>query len=75
MEFDSENYKSESEDDTETVEVKEGKRALTVIKSVIPAKKSRQDSSSEEDSEDEDVLDTGLSLGEDEDLALKLLSK
>merc|ERR1719418_172331 len=58
-----------SDDETETVEVKEGKRALTVIKSVIPAKKSRQESSSDEDDND-DTLDTGLSLGEDEDLAL-----
>merc|ERR1712029_1316670 len=68
---------SEDEDETETVQVKEGKRALTVIKSVIPAKRSRQDSSSEEDDDEDDdnVLDTGLSLGEDEDLALKLLSK
>jgi len=68
---------SSEEDDAEPVEkvvVKEGKRKMTVIKSVIPAKKSRQESSSE-DSEDDDVLDTGLSLGEDEDLALKLLSR
>ena len=68
---------SEDEDDTETVEVKEGKRSLTVIKSVIPSKRSRksEESSEEESSEDDDVMDTGLSLGEDEDLALKLLSK
>ena len=65
---------SENEnDDTETVQVKEGKRSLTVIKSVIPAKRSRTVSSSSE--EEEDTLDTGLSLGEDEDLALKLLSR
>merc|ERR1712034_192585 len=65
---------SDSEDTpTETVEVKEGKRKLTVIKSVIPSKRSRQESSDEE-SEDE-VLDTGLSLGDDEDLAMKLLSR
>ena len=55
----------------ETVEVKEGKRSLTVIKSVIPAKRARKESSSS----DEETLDTGLSLGEDEDLALKLLSR
>merc|ERR1711936_1016413 len=56
----------------ETIEVKEGKRKLTVIKSVIPNKRSRHGSSSSSsngDSEDE-VLDTGLSLGDDEDLAL-----
>jgi len=60
----------------ETIEVKEGKRKLTVIKSVIPNKRSRHGSSSSSngDSEDE-VLDTGLSLGDDEDLALKLLSR
>merc|ERR1712098_495857 len=62
------------EPSNETVEVKEGKRKLTVIKSVIPAKRSRHTSSSSEDSEDE-VLDTGLSLGDDEDLALKLLNR
>jgi len=71
---DSDAYSSDSENTpTETVEVKEGKRKLTVIKSVIPAKRSRQESSDEE-SEDE-VLDTGLSLGDDEDLAMKLLSR
>ena len=71
---DDEDGDSESDDDdTETVQVKEGKRSLTVIKSVIPAKRSRTESSSSE--EEEDTLDTGLSLGEDEDLALKLLSR
>jgi len=71
----SESDNSDSEEpSTETVEVKEGKRKLTVIKSVIPAKRSRHTSSSSEDSEDE-VLDTGLSLGDDEDLALKLLNR
>jgi len=63
------------EDETETVQVKEGKRSLTVIKSVIPSKKLRKSSSEDDSSDDEDVLDTGLSLGEDEDLALKLLLK
>ena len=62
-----------NEDHTETVEVKDGKRSLTVIKSVIPAKRSRRESSSSSDDDDE-TLHTGLSLGEDEDLALKLLS-
>jgi len=64
---------SDDEQPAENVEIKEGKRKVTVIKSVIPAKRSRQDSSSDES--EEDVLDTGLSLGEDEDLALKLLSR
>jgi len=63
------------DDDTETVEVKEGKRSLTVIKSVIPAKRSRTESSSSEEEEEDNTLDTGLSLGEDEDLAIKLLSR
>ena len=62
-----------NEDHTETVEVKDGKRSLTVIKSVIPAKRSRRESSSSSYDDDE-TLHTGLSLGEDEDLALKLLS-
>ena len=53
--------------------MKEGKRSLTVIKSVIPAKKARLEESS--DDNEDDVLDTGLSIGEDEDLALRLLSK
>merc|ERR1712002_922308 len=72
---DSDGDDSDSGDEApaETVEIKEGKRKLTVIKSVIPNKRSRHDSSSSSsgDSEDE-VLDTGLSLGDDEDLALKL---
>ena len=46
-----------------------------MIKSVIPSKKLRKSSSEDDSSDDEDVLDTGLSLGEDEDLALKLLLK
>jgi len=65
----------DNEDETETVQVKEGKRSLTVIKSVIPSKKLRKSSSEDESSDGENVLDTGLSLGEDEDLALKLLLK
>merc|ERR1712098_164728 len=72
---DNEVQSEDNEDETETVQVKEGKRSLTVIKSVIPSKKLRKSSSEDESSDDEDVLDTGLSLGEDEDLALKLLLK
>ena len=67
------NNDESEEDNNETVEVKEGKRSLTVIKSVIPAKKARLEESS--DDNEDDVLDTGLSIGEDEDLALRLLSK
>jgi len=78
IESGSEGDNSESDEaPEETVEVKEGKRKLTVIKSVIPNKRSRHGSSSSSsngDSDDE-VLDTGLSLGDDEDLALKLLSR
>jgi len=59
----------------ETIEVKEGKRKLTVIKSVIPNKRSRHGSSSSNGDSEDEVLDTGLSLGDDEDLALKLLSR
>jgi len=71
---------SDSEEDDgsqEKVEIKDNKRSLTVIKSVIPSKRRRteSDSSSGDDLSDDDVLDTGLSLGDDEDLALKLLSQ
>ena len=73
---------SDSESDRETVEIKDKKRSLTVIKSVIPSKKRRlaetsseDDQSDDDDDDDDDVLDTGLSLGDDEDLALKLLSQ
>ena len=75
---------SDSEDDSEgeKVEIKDKKRSLTVIKSVIPSKKRRlaetsseDDQSDDDDDDDDDVLDTGLSLGDDEDLALKLLSR
>ena len=60
---DSSDEESETE---EKVEVKESKRKLTVITSHIPAKRRRENA-------EEDGTDTGLSLGEDEDLALKLL--
>jgi len=60
----------DSESNDEEVEIKEGKRKLTVIKKVIPKKKLKQDSSDDE----VNMMDTGLSLIEDEDLALKLLS-
>merc|ERR1712228_586262 len=63
---------SSKESSSERIQVKEGKRKLTIIKSVIPAKRQRSESTSDES--DNEVLDTGLSLGEDEDLALKLLS-
>merc|ERR1711874_617299 len=55
----------ESED--EQTEVKVGKRKITVIKKVVP-KKPRVD-------DDDNVLDTGLSMVDDEDLALQLLAK
>ena len=72
---------SDSEFEEEKVEIKDKKRSLTVIKSVIPSKKRRlaesssEDDLSDDDDDDDDVLDTGLSLGDDEDLALKLLSQ
>jgi len=64
---------SSNDSSSERIQVKEGKRKLTIIKSVIPAKRQRSDSTSDESNDE--VLDTGLSLGEDEDLALKLLSR
>jgi len=57
---------SESSSDDEEVEVKEGKRKVTVVRKVVPKKRKTESS-------DEDVIDTGLSLGDDEDLALRLL--
>ena len=67
---------SDSDASEEKVEIKDNKRSLTVIKSVIPSKRRRTETESEDSSEDDDdVLDTGLSLGDDEDLALKLLSQ
>ena len=60
---DSSDEESETE---EKVEVKESKRKLTVITSHIPAKRRRENA-------EEGGTGTGLSLGEDEDLALKLL--
>jgi len=60
---------SDGDEASEEVEVKEGKRSRTLIKKVIPRKKARRDSSEEE------LLDTGLSLGDDEELALRLLQR
>jgi len=57
------------------VQVKQNKRKLTVITKVVPKKNARHDFSEDEDGEDVDVMDTGLSLGEDEDLAMQLLSR
>ena len=71
----------DSEGGEERVEIKDKKRSLTVIKSVIPSKKRRlvesssEDDLSDDEDDNDDVLDTGLSLGDDEDLALKLLSQ
>lgn len=59
-----------SDDDDKETEVKVGKRKITVIKKVVP-KKARL----EEEEDANQVLDTGLSLEDDEDLALQLLSK
>ena len=54
----------------EEVVVKEGKRKKTIIKKIIP-KKPRL----EEEEEESFKLDTGLSLGDDEDLAMQLLRR
>lgn len=56
------------EEDNET-EVKEKAETITVIKKRIPKKRRV------EEEEEETVLDTGLTLEEDEDLALQLLSR
>jgi len=53
----------------EEVVVKEGKRKKTIIKKIIP-KKPRL-----EEEEESFKLDTGLSLGDDEDLAMQLLRR
>jgi len=68
-------------EDEEQTEVKVGKRKITVVKKVIPKKKARVVGDEEEDDDmfvDDDhdnILDTGLSMVDDEDLALQLLSK
>ena len=53
----------------EEVVVKEGKRKKTIIKKIIPKKKAKLDE------EDGAKFDTGLSLGDDEDLAMQLLRR
>ena len=56
----------EAEEAVEEVEVKEGKRKKTIIKKTIPKKKAKLEPA-------EELFDTGLSLGDDEDLAMRLL--
>merc|ERR1711874_260733 len=81
---DNSDAKSEGDDDAvsddsdeEQTEVKVGKRKITVVKKVIPKKKARvagdQDNFFGDDHDN--ILDTGLSMVDDEDLALQLLSK
>merc|ERR550517_564801 len=62
--------KEKEEEAEEEVVVKEGKRKKTIIKKIIPKKKAKLDV-------DEEGLkfDTGLSLGDDEDLAMQLLRR
>ena len=55
----------------EEVVVKEGKRKKTIIKKIIPKKKAKLDDLEEEGTK----FDTGLSLGDDEDLAMQLLRR
>ena len=55
----------------EEVIVKEGKRKKTIIKKIIPKKKAKLDDLEEEGTK----FDTGLSLGDDEDLAMQLLRR
>ena len=52
----------------EEVVVKEGKRKKTIIKKIIPKKPRLEE-------EEGFKLDTGLSLGDDEDLAMQLLRR
>jgi hypothetical protein len=55
-------------------EVKENGETVTLITKRIPKKKKRARLDMEEE-EEERVMDTGLSLQDDEDLVLRLLSK
>ncbi len=55
-------------------EVKEKGETVTLITKRIPKKKKRARLDQEEE-EEERVMDTGLSLQDDEDLVLRLLSK
>ena len=59
------------EEAEEEVVVKEGKRKKTIIKKIIPKKKAKLDVEEEEGLK----FDTGLSLGDDEDLAMQLLRR
>merc|ERR1711971_33832 len=59
------------EEAEEEVVVKEGKRKKTIIKKIIPKKKAKLD----EEEEQGVKFDTGLSLGDDEDLAMQLLRR
>ena len=61
----------EEEENVPEVEVKKGKRKVTVVTKVIPKKKARY----EEEEDEGPVMDTGLSLGDDEDLAMQLLRR
>jgi len=69
-EEDEKEFFEDSDDEDKETEVKVGKRKITVINKVIPKK-----AKLEEDEDSSQVLDTGLSLEDDEDLALQLLSK
>merc|ERR1712181_169203 len=62
----------EKEEAEEEVVVKECKRKKTIIKKIIPKKKAKLD---EEDEGEGVKFDTGLSLGDDEDLAMQLLRR
>merc|ERR1712080_18681 len=56
-------------DDEAEIEVKEDKKKQIVVKKIIPRKKAKYEALEDDD----EAFDTGLSLGEDEDLALRLL--
>jgi hypothetical protein len=56
-------------------EVKEKGETVTLITKRIPKMKKRARLDQEEEEEEERVMDTGLSLQDDEDLVLRLLTK
>jgi len=62
-------YDSDKVNNEAEIEVKEDKRKQIVVKKIIPRKKAKYEALKDNDG----AFDTGLSLGEDEDLALRLL--
>merc|ERR1712181_78848 len=71
---DKEEEEEKDEEAEEEVIVKEGKRKKTIIKKIIPKKRAKLNEEAEEDGQGV-KFDTGLSLGDDEDLAMQLLRR